>query len=40
MKTYKYPSVLTIAGFDGSGGAGSKQISKLFQPWAVMPHPY
>lgn len=22
MKTYKYPSVLTIAGFDGSGGAG------------------
>jgi len=22
MKTYRYPSVLTIAGFDGSGGAG------------------
>src|SRR5690606_6380008 len=22
MKNYKYPSVLTIAGFDGSGGAG------------------
>lgn len=22
MKTYKYPSVLSIAGFDGSGGAG------------------
>ena len=22
MKTYQYPSVLTIAGFDGSGGAG------------------
>jgi hydroxymethylpyrimidine/phosphomethylpyrimidine kinase len=22
MKAYKYPSVLTIAGFDGSGGAG------------------
>ncbi|WBL27052.1 bifunctional hydroxymethylpyrimidine kinase/phosphomethylpyrimidine kinase [Zunongwangia sp. HGR-M22] len=22
MKTYKYPSALTIAGFDGSGGAG------------------
>ncbi|WP_225036013.1 bifunctional hydroxymethylpyrimidine kinase/phosphomethylpyrimidine kinase [Winogradskyella sp. SM1960] len=22
MKTHKYPSVLTIAGFDGSGGAG------------------
>src|SRR3954471_12418852 len=22
MKKYRYPSVLTIAGFDGSGGAG------------------
>lgn len=32
-KTYKYPSVLTIAGFDGSGGAGiqgdMKAISAL-----------
>lgn len=33
MKTYRYPSVLTIAGFDGSGGAGiqadMKTISAL-----------
>lgn len=33
MKQYKYPSVLTIAGFDGSGGAGIqadiKTISSL-----------
>ncbi len=33
MKNYKYPSVLTIAGFDGSGGAGQqadiKTISAL-----------
>lgn len=33
MKKYKYPSVLTIAGFDGSGGAGMqadiKAISAL-----------
>lgn len=33
MKTYKHPSVLTIAGFDGSGGAGQqadiKTISAL-----------
>ena len=33
MKTFKYPSVLTIAGFDGSGGAGiqgdMKAISAL-----------
>lgn len=33
MKRYKYPSVLTIAGFDGSGGAGIqadiKTISSL-----------
>jgi len=38
MKKYTYPSVLTIAGFDGSGGAGIQADIRLFRLWDVMPH--
>ena len=39
MNNSQFYKVLTIAGFDGSGGAGCKQTSKLFLRSAVMEQP-